>query len=101
MLKKPFSGRRRLLSRCVSVVGIAALLSLMFLGYLHVHHDFKAHNDCSVCLLQASPFSLIHEGIALSYVAVVAFLALFQLRLPVFTRIIGEAPIRAPPNPLA
>jgi uncharacterized membrane protein len=98
MLKEPFYGGRRLLSAFMSLVGIAAFLGLMFVGSLHAHHDFKPHEDCSLCLWQASPFSLIHEGIALSYVAVVAFLALFQLGLPIFTRVIRRVLIRGPPS---
>lgn len=92
LLKSPI-----LFTLLVSLAGMGAFLCLLISGSLHVHHDFKFHQDCLYCLWQASSFSLVHEGIPVYSLAAVAFLPLFEPRFLVFARLIRQVSIRAPP----
>jgi hypothetical protein len=97
MVRQAYLSGRRLAAVFVSVAVASALLCFLALAATHVHDDLKCHKDCAVCLWQATFFSLLHSGIPLVYVAVVALLLLATLQLPLLTELIRQAPIRAPP----
>lgn len=98
MVRQPYLCRRRIAAVFVSIAAVSALLCFLALAATHVHDDFRSHRDCAICLWQASFFSLLHSGIPLAYVAAVAFLVCVRPRLALPTRVIRQAPIRAPPD---
>lgn len=98
MTRQPCVSGRGVTAAFVSVAAASALLFLLALAAAHVHDDFKGHKDCAVCLCQTFFFSLTHKGITLTSIAAVAFLVCVCLRLPLSAQVIGQAPIRAPPD---
>lgn len=98
MAKQGSLSGRRFAAVLFSVAAVTGVLCFLALGSTHAHHDFKGHKDCSVCLWQSFFFSLTHKGIAPTYIAAVAFLVCARLRLGLPSRVIRQAPIRAPPG---